>query len=65
MSGTKIGEGQKMHALTIDIRNTLVTPLIALSWLSVCLLVAGTGLVVFVRRIFQISRHALLQIMRA
>ncbi len=54
-----------MHALTIDIRNTLVPPLIALSWLSVCLLVAGTGLVVFICRSFQSSRHALLQIMRA
>lgn len=54
-----------MHALTIDIKNTLITPLVALSWLSVCLLVAGTGLIVFVRRIFQISRHTLLQIVRA
>ena len=58
-----------MHALTIDIKDTLLTPLVVLSWLSVCLLVLGTGLVVFVRRffqqLFQISRYALLQIVRA
>ncbi len=58
-----------MNELTGDMKYTLLTPLVALSWLSVCLLVAGTGLVVFVRRfcqqLFQISRHALLQIVRA
>lgn len=58
-----------MDIKAIDFKNTLLTPLVALSWLSVCLLVAGTGLVVFVRRffqqLFQISRHALLQIVRA
>ncbi len=54
-----------MYELTIDFKSTLLTPLVALSWLSVCLLVAGTGLVVFVRRFFQISRYALLQLVRA
>lgn len=58
-----------MYELTIDIKNTLLTPLVALSWLSVCLLVLGTGLIVFARRcfqqLFQISRHALLQIVLA
>ncbi len=54
-----------MHTLTVDIKNTLLTPLIALSWLSVCLLVLGTGLVVFACRLFQITRQALLQIVRA
>lgn len=58
-----------MYELTIDIKNTLLTLLVALSWLSVCLLVLGTGLIVFAHRcfqqLFQISRHALLQIVLA
>lgn len=52
-----------MHELTLGIKHTLLTPLVVLSWLSVCLLVLGTGLAVFIRRFFQISRHTLLQMM--
>lgn len=58
-----------MNELSMDFKNTLLTPLVALSWLSVCLLVLGTGLIVFARhffqQLFQISRYALLQIVRA
>lgn len=58
-----------MHELTLGLKHTalspLAAPLIALSWLSVCVLVAGTGLVVLVGRLIQISLNAVLQIMRA
>lgn len=65
MSSASVVRGHTIHELTLDIKTTLLTPLVALSWLSVCLLVAGTGLVVFTRRILQTFQHALLQIVRA
>ena len=64
-----------MHELTIGIKHTVMSPhtavspltafFVALSWLSVCLLVLGTGLIVLVSRLIQISLDAVLQIVRA
>ncbi len=58
-----------MHTLVTVIKQTaqlpVLPPLVALSWLSVCLLVFTAGLIVFVCRLVQISLDALLQIVRA
>ena len=58
-----------MHELTTGIKHAalspLAAPLVALSWFSVCLLVAGTGLIVLACRLSQIALQAALQIVRA
>ena len=61
-----------MHEITMDVKHTLsplaaplIALMIALSWLSVCLLVAGTGLVVLVSLLAQSVLQTTQQIVRA